>query len=295
MTAQLSLERVGRITASRLPKILGVSPFGDEETVLREMIREYCGAPQEFAGNIATRYGEEHEPDAIEAYEWATGATVHKTGLAQDTIVHPDIDYLAATLDGLVGDNGVVEAKAPYRARYSRFEQRPDIEIQMRLQLECAQRETADLAIWYPDGLVQPIPRVTHDPKWLPGIRTRCEDFMARFLEIVADFEKSAPYLAPLTDVRTDDEWTTAAHIYRECRFIREQDERLENEARDELYALAGEAKQTRGGGVLVSRVNPSSTVSYAAALKHYAPGADLAPFTKEASGEARYAIRLSK
>ena len=64
--------RKGKITGSRIAGILGVSPFQTPDSVMREMVREWHGLPPEFTGNIATRWGEDHEDDARRSYEGAT-------------------------------------------------------------------------------------------------------------------------------------------------------------------------------------------------------------------------------
>src|SRR5690606_12583446 len=108
----LSPDRVGRITGSRVAAILGANPYQSRDDVLREMVRQYHGAEPEFSGNDATRHGERHEPDALALYESENGCMTHGGG---ELVIHPQHDFLAVTPDGLVGENGMVECKAPYR------------------------------------------------------------------------------------------------------------------------------------------------------------------------------------
>ena len=50
--------RKGRITASSVGAILGLSPHAKPDDVMRRMIREYQGLEPEFTGNTATEYGD---------------------------------------------------------------------------------------------------------------------------------------------------------------------------------------------------------------------------------------------
>lgn len=62
---ELSAERKGRITASAVGAILGLSKFATPDDVLRRMVREHFDEEKEFVGNIATRWGHDNEPQAI--------------------------------------------------------------------------------------------------------------------------------------------------------------------------------------------------------------------------------------
>lgn len=57
----------------------------------------------------ATRYGQAHEADAIKSFETVTGASVTKCGLFVDR----QRPWLAASPDGLVGNDAFLEVKCP--------------------------------------------------------------------------------------------------------------------------------------------------------------------------------------
>lgn len=290
MTAmELSVLRRDRITGSRLPKVLGLSPYGSRSDCLREMVRENLGESVEFESNFITEYGNEHEPDAIAEYEMTRGVVVHG---GQDFVLHPTVGFLGATPDGLIGTDGVLETKCPWRALYSHISQRPDYEAQIRLQLECTQREWADFVVWRPDGIS--VSRVMHDPEWLPSILGQLVEFMDEYRSILADPELAAPFLAPLVDQRTDADWQAAAQDYLECLAAQGAAEREATDAKARLVELAGTTRSTRGGGVLVTRTTPSASVSYKKALEKYAPDADLAPFMSGGGGEPSFTVRKS-
>ena len=296
MTA-LSALRVGRITASRVPKILGLSPWGTAEDVKREMVREYFGDEPEFTGNFITEYGQLHELDAVAEYELTRGVPVRYAGSRQRTVVHPVLDWLAATPDGEVGEDGLLEAKCPWRAPYSVISQRPDYEVQIRTQLECTQRHWADFAVWR-EGSPITVSRVEHDPAWLPGVLDELEAFLEDFTATIESEALAAPYRAPLVDQRTDPDWMAWSYHYRELLYLQEQLGGELEEAKAELVRLAGTARSTRGGGLLLTRSEPKGRINYQTALKTLAPSVtdkDLERFRGKAKDEPTWTVRKSE
>lgn len=66
-----------------------------------------------FACTPAMQYGRDNEPKAIERLETDKGVNVKKCGLFVDR----EYPYLAATPDGLVGEDTVVEVKCPENSK----------------------------------------------------------------------------------------------------------------------------------------------------------------------------------
>lgn len=183
MSDELSPLRNGRITGSRLSGILGLSKFTTRAGVLREMVRQHLGLPEEFTGSEATEYGQLHESDAIAGYEQQTGVIVHSKQLF---VIHPFYDFLAVTVDGYVDDDGMVEAKCPWRARYRHIDDKPEHLVQVLLQLEVTGRKWCDYAVWRPRKPVD-ISRVVFDQGWLPSVMPRLTEFMAEFAAAIVD------------------------------------------------------------------------------------------------------------
>lgn len=197
MTVELSPERVGRITGSRIAPILGERRSGKSRVgVLREMVREHFGAEQDprdpYMDEMAA-YGHEHEADAITLYERETGLLVYG---CQEFVIHPVYDFLGVTVDGLVGDDGTAEIKCPSRATFTHIDEREDYKLQTRLQIECTQRLWCDFCVWRTRQPIE-ISRVEWDPTWLPSVLPVLEAFMAEYEAVVASEELSAPFLAP--------------------------------------------------------------------------------------------------
>lgn len=100
-----------------------------------------------FTGNEATEYGVTHEPDALAAYCQQTDLDVEQVGF----MVHPTIDWMGGSPDGLVSDR-VVEFKCPFAG-----EVYPDVPAHYMAQCQGLMQVTdlplCDLAVWTPDEM----------------------------------------------------------------------------------------------------------------------------------------------
>jgi hypothetical protein len=280
----LSPWRTGVITGSRIAKVLDCSTFGGPDDVLREMVREHFGAEPEFTGNMITDFGQEHEPAAIKLYERETGYWTYATGEDQRFIPHPTIHWLGVTPDGLIGGDGMVEVKVPWRAKYVHISQRPGYEVQIRLQLECAQREWCDFAVYRPDLPPESqlwLSQVQHDPAWLPSVMPKLQAFMDRYHAIIADEAKAQPYLEPLQDVRDDIEWIEAAATYQEALATLRAAEADLVEPRQRLIDLSN-GKTSVGFGIRVQHSERKGSIDYKALSAKHAPDADPEDFRKD-------------
>lgn len=266
----LDVRRAGRITGSRVSAILGQNPYQTRADILREMVREAHGAPAEFVGNAGTRYGHAHEREAVERYEELLGVITHG---AQELVIHPTIDWLAVTPDGLVGDDGMIEVKCPYRGTYTNLDGASHYRPQVQLQLAVTGRKWCDFVVLQRDGTLH----ITHevaDPCWLPLVMPTLKAYMADFAEACAE---PAQHLAALE--RDDENWSVLAAQWRHAKAAKEAaDARLDG-LRDALLAMAGESG-AKGCGVQVIRSERAGSVAYAKALKDLAPNADLTPYT---------------
>lgn len=275
-------QRTGRITGSRVGAILGLSKYRTRDDVLREMVRQAMGAAPEFAGNEATRYGEEHEADAINAYEQRYGVLVEPSAL----IVHPLHDWMAASPDGLVGAHGMIEVKCPMRAKYTKPSE--EYVAQMQMQMECAGRDWCDFVIWRAGEPII-VERVTADLDWRARNLGNLQNFIGEFHEIIGDEAKAAPYLADKE--RDDAEWREAVRAWRNTQANAVSAAELEKAARERLIALAPQG--AKGCGVAVVKVERAGTIRYADALKSMLPDVDLSPWRGKST--TTYQVRIAK
>ena len=108
-------ERAGRITASRFSDLfsrLKNGSFGAARgnALAQITVERLTGAPVEVYVNEAMRRGTALEPIAREAYEAHTGRKVTQAGFA----TRVGFPNAGASVDGLVGDEGIIEIKCPW-------------------------------------------------------------------------------------------------------------------------------------------------------------------------------------
>ncbi|CAH1155497.1 unnamed protein product [Phaedon cochleariae] len=100
-------ERKKRLTASNFGRICKLLESTDRKKVAQELLHS------SFMGNIYTRYGNDNEENAIRDFQLLTGKKVINCGLFIDRN-HP---FLAASPDGLIDTDAIVEVKCPYKAK----------------------------------------------------------------------------------------------------------------------------------------------------------------------------------
>ncbi len=138
--------RLGFCTASRVSDALAGKDTETRKNYLWQLVAERLTKTQQagFAPNAAMLRGVEQEPVARAAYEAHSGVFVDQVGL----VVHPTIKWLAASPDGLVGDDGLVEIKNPNTATHLQYRKAGKVPTkyknQMMLQLACTQRKWCD-------------------------------------------------------------------------------------------------------------------------------------------------------
>ena len=172
--------RKGRITGSSVGSILGLSPFGKRDDVMRRMVRDYMGLPTEFTGNVATEWGTLNEPGALKEYEMITGNTVEPA-----TFVMYE-DWLGASPDGLIDQDGLVEIKCPFGLRqkddpkFKTIEEQPHYYTQIQIQLLVTGRKWCDFFQWTPKNMA--IQTVNYSDSYtqtvLRGLRVFWEEYL---------------------------------------------------------------------------------------------------------------------
>ena len=144
--------RKGKLTASNVGAALGLCSWTSRKVAYARAM-----GTDTFEGNEATRWGTANEPNALLAYNAHTGNLVEPTGLH----VHESTPWLAGSPDGLVGTEGIVEAKCPYWNKTPHQSIPLYYYLQINLCLECTNREWCDFISWTP-GAYKVI-RVTRD------------------------------------------------------------------------------------------------------------------------------------
>ena len=108
LTEEWFASRLGKITGSKKAHLL-LSGAATRKTLLVQLFRETAlASAKDIPQTAAMAEGTRLEPEAVAAYSDKTGYPVHGEN---DYIIHPDEPRFAFSPDGLVRDDGGVEAK----------------------------------------------------------------------------------------------------------------------------------------------------------------------------------------
>lgn len=183
-------DRVGKITASRVKGIDAKPQKGKalNATMLELLKERLTGEVTELRINEAMQWGIDQEPYAIAAYENITGNFVIGCGL----IDHPTISMSGASPDGLIGDDGLLEAKCPNTTTHLNTlltQQVPDEYMpQITWQMACTGRLWCDFVSYdprLPESMQTVIIRVMRDDVDIDAIENDVAACNAKLNEII--------------------------------------------------------------------------------------------------------------
>lgn len=146
--------RVGRVTASRVADVIARTKTGygaSRANYMAELVAErLTGQPADRFTNAAMQWGTEKEPDARAAYAFLHDVDVVEVGFVE----HPRIIMTGASPDGLVGEDGLVEIKAPNTATHIETLLSASVAgkyvTQMHWQMACTGRAWCDFVSYDP-------------------------------------------------------------------------------------------------------------------------------------------------
>ena len=283
LSPQWFQQRVGRVTGSRVGAILGSNPYTKPKDVLRQMVREALGAESEFKGNADTDRGNRLEPVIVGLFEVETGQIVDDAPPLQ---IHPIYDWLAASPDGFVGDDALIEIKAPRRIKT--LAEVPHYYAQMQLQMECTGRKKCWFVQYQEDGELLDIQEIRHDPHWIKENFEKLDMFMDEYRTIIGDPSRHAEFLEDETLIREDDEFLTLAMDLADIASQIKALTALEKDRKAQLIALA-DGRKTKGGPVTIFPTSRKTT-DYKKALAD-AGVTDTSAYEKES---VSWSIRVS-
>ena len=185
-SAEWMAARLGKMTASRMSDVAAKTKTGwgaGRANYMAELIAErLTGNPADNYINAEMQHGIDTEPQARAAYEFFRDMTVEKVGL----IAHPTIPMSAASPDGLVGADGLVEIKCPNTATHIETLLGGAIPAkygaQMQWQLACAGRQWVDFVSFdprLPAHLSLFVSRVVRDDKRIAELTAMVNEFLA--------------------------------------------------------------------------------------------------------------------
>lgn len=189
--------RLGKVTASKVADVIAKTKTGysaSRENYMAQLICErMTGQKQESYTNAAMEWGTETEPLARAAYEGFKDVLVDEVGI----IDHPFLPMCAASPDGLVSDDGMVEIKCPNTATHFDTlltEKMPSKYLpQVQWQMACANRLWVDFVSFdprAPEGLQLFVTRIERDDKYILELEAEVNKFLTELDQRIEKLNK---------------------------------------------------------------------------------------------------------
>lgn len=197
-TPEWMAARAGQFTASRAAALMARTKTGPSasraELIATLAIERLNGECVPTFQNGAMQRGAELEPLAIAAYIAATGAWVEEVGY----IASPDLPNTGCSPDGLVGSDGLVEAKCPANPQKHVDALRcgahaTEYRWQLQHQLMVTGRAWVDAESFdprFPEGLQTAITRVYRDETAIAELRAEILRADAEVEALVAELSQ---------------------------------------------------------------------------------------------------------
>ena len=175
-------QRPATLSPSQFSRIMAVKGLGkDAETYSIELVHQLLGVPKDDFTSYAMQWGVDNEPFAVQKYEQMNLVEV-KRNVRQ---YHPEYDFISGEVDGLVGDDGIIEIKCPSSANHLKNlfygEQLENYKYQIQGYLWIFGREWCDFISYDPrfkeEKHAISIHAVERDQAMIDLIEERCLEF----------------------------------------------------------------------------------------------------------------------
>ena len=177
--------RAGKVTASRVADVLSKIKSGEaagRKNYRMDLVAErLTGKPADSFTNSAMQWGTEQEPFARIAYETHKGLFVEQVPFVD----HPTIEWFGCSPDGLVGEDGLLEIKAPNTTTHLEYLQdgKPPTRYipQMMAQMACTGRKWCDFVSFdprLPEDLQLFVVRLNWDDAYIQEMEAEVKQFL---------------------------------------------------------------------------------------------------------------------
>ena len=182
-TDEWKLARLGKVTASRVSDARAKTGTAARANYLADIITErLTGSPIESFSNAYMEWGTQNEPLARAAYEIKTSIWVEQVAIVD----HPTIPGFAASPDGLVWTDGLLEIKCPKTSTHLNWLMKGVVpsehKNQMLAQLACTGRKWVDFLSFdprLPEHLQMFVVRFEPTPKDIDDLEADVMTFLA--------------------------------------------------------------------------------------------------------------------
>lgn len=200
--------RCGRVTASRVADLVARTKTGwgaSRANYMAELVAErLTGQVAEGFTSPAMRWGQEWEAEARRAFEFRFDRDVVETGF----VPHPLIEMSGASPDGLIGDTGLIEIKAPNTATHLEMLASRSVPgryvSQMMWQMACTERSWCDFVSYdprLPETMRLFVQRVPRDDRMIEDLEVAVRDFLEELDARVMGLELLYPGLGVVRPV----------------------------------------------------------------------------------------------
>ena len=182
--------RAGKVTASRINDVMAAKSTAAYRDYRAQIVAEILtGVPQESGFiNDYMQWGTKQEKFARVEYEMLCNWTVDEVGL----VLHPTIEQGAASPDGFVSTDGLVELKSPKTSTHLQTlvdkKQPRQYENQMLWQMACTGRQWCDFVSYdprLPEDLQLFVHRFDRDEKRIEEIEAAVKQFLTEVNEMI--------------------------------------------------------------------------------------------------------------
>lgn len=179
-------DRCGKVTASPILKVYKKLKNGgyssEREGYFYQVLAEVLtGVPASGFKNSAMQRGIDKEAEAREAYQRKTNYPVYEAPF----IPHPRIERAGASPDGFVGEDGLVEIKAPTAATTAKVLLTDYLDetyaAQIQWQLACTGRQWCDYVVYddrMPEHLRLYVRRINRDDALIADVEKEVVKFL---------------------------------------------------------------------------------------------------------------------
>lgn len=293
-TAEWFEKRKGRITGSSAGAALGLCPWRSPDDVIRAMVREHHGYPDEFDAAFVADFGKQYERASMLAFMRETGLDV------EDCKFYPYEDWSGASPDGITSDDAVLEIKVPYSLRkqnpavFKPLMEQQHYYAQVQIEMLSSSKLSAYFYQYVPEqgDIFSPehvpaqsmLEEIEYDAYWMAENLPKLRAFYERYL---SELDNKA-HLEPKRVVIDTDE---AQSIVNRIGELDDGMSAMAEERKDllaKLIEIAGN-KDAEVCGHKLTLVVRKGNVDYAKLLKDVAPDADTEAYRKQSSESWRF------
>jgi putative phage-type endonuclease len=191
-TVEWHLQRLGKVTASRIADVLSKGKSGESASRKNYrtelVVQRLTGVPGESFTNAAMEWGTATEPLARIAYEAKMGIFVDEVAF----IDHPSISNFGCSPDGCIADgNGLLEIKCPNSSTHIEYltDDKPPTKYvpQMQCQMAVTGRQWCDFVSFdprLPEDLQLFVVRLEREEEYIKAMEVEVEKFLSEVEEM---------------------------------------------------------------------------------------------------------------